>query len=72
MVADAIFGTDEEIEKGRKRLRENADLVRRFLPDSFQWWSLAISRLLGRKEVPQEEEGDDEKSIGTELHDMRI
>ena len=72
MVADAIFGTDEEIEKGRKRLRENADLVRRFFPDSFQWWSLAISRLLGRKEVPQEEEDDDEKSIGTELHDMRI
>ena len=38
MFADAHFGTEEEKEKGAKRLADNGVLVRQFIIETYHWW----------------------------------
>ena len=58
MVSDAFFGTDEEIRKGRERLHNNMDLIKKFLVGSALWWRVKLSQLVGLNKVPQDEEDE--------------
>lgn len=69
MVADAVFGTDDEIEKGRKRLNDNLGLIYKFFSDSIQWWRKTMLQLLGREKATKEENDSNEV---TKLDDGKL
>ena len=49
MISDAFFGTPEDIEKGRKRLRDNKGLMDEFFQESYTFWQERFNTLLNKK-----------------------
>jgi MFS superfamily sulfate permease-like transporter len=72
MVADAFFGTPEEIEKGRKRLDDNRQLTKEFFVEGAQWWRAKFCQALGREQVPDEDKEHIKELVGLQAADKEI